>query len=160
MEGNIRTTDLRRLQTLAEFRYTLRQFLHFSEQASIGAGLHPQQHQLLLQIIGVPPGVTATISYAAERLGLRHNTVVELSKRCEEERLIRRTHDASDQRWVVLQVTPRGQQLLQALSEDHARELNELAPRLIQALAQVRSNRQPDRSSLATQESKRDINAI
>jgi DNA-binding MarR family transcriptional regulator len=104
--------------------------------------------------------VTATISYAAERLGLRHNTVVELSKRCEEERLIRRTHDASDQRWVVLQVTPRGQQLLQALSEDHARELNELAPRLIQALAQIRSNRQPDRSSLATQESKRDINAI
>jgi DNA-binding MarR family transcriptional regulator len=85
---------------------------------------------------------------------------VELSKRCEEEGLIRRTHDAPDQRWVVLQVTPRGQQLLQALSEDHARELNELAPRLIQALARIRSNRQPDRSSLAAQESKRDINAI
>ncbi len=157
----MRTTDLRRLQTLAEFRYTLRQFLHFSEQASIGAGLHPQQHQLLLQIIGVPTGVTATVSYAAERLGLRHNTVVELSKRCEEEGLIRRTHDASDHRWVVLQVTPRGQQLLQSLSEDHARELNELAPRLIQALAQIRSNGQPARSYISTKESsKRDINAI
>jgi DNA-binding MarR family transcriptional regulator len=78
----------------------------------------------------------------------------------EEEGLIRRTHYVPDQRWVVLQVTPRGQQLLQALSEDHARELNELAQRMLQALAQIRSNRQPARSYPATKESKRDINAI
>jgi len=38
-----------------------------------------------------------------------------------------------------LQVTPKGEQLLQSLSEDHAQELYELAPRLIEALTRIRS---------------------
>jgi DNA-binding MarR family transcriptional regulator len=126
-----------RLQTLAEFRYALRQFLHFSEQAAAKAGLHPQQHQLLLQVAGIPDRVAPTISYAAERLGLRHHTVVELSKRCEEQGLIRRTQNTHDRRYVELQVTLQGRQLLQSLSEDHAHELYELAPRLIAALTQI-----------------------
>jgi DNA-binding MarR family transcriptional regulator len=132
-------TTQQRLQTLAEFRYALRQFLHFSEEAAVKAGLHPQQHQLLLQIAGIPHGVAPTISYAAERLGLRHHTVVELSKRCEQQGLIRRTQNTHDRRYVELQVTSQGQQLLQSLSEDHAHELYELAPRLIAALTQIRA---------------------
>ena len=131
-------TARERLQTLAEFRYALRQFLHFSEQAASEAGLHPQQHQLLLQIAGIPDGVAPTISYAAERLGLRHHSVVELSKRCEEQGLIRRTQNTHDRRCVELQVTAHGRQLLRSLSEDHAHELYELAPRLITALTQIR----------------------
>ena len=127
------------LQSLAEFRYVLRQFLYFSEQAAAKAGLHPQQHQLLLQIAGIPDRVAPTISYAAERLGLRHHTVVELSKRCEEQGLIRRTQNTHDRRYVELQVTSQGRRLLQSLSEDHAHELNELGPRLIAALTEIRS---------------------
>jgi DNA-binding MarR family transcriptional regulator len=150
-----------RLQTLAEFRYALRQFLHFSEGAAARAGLHPQQHQLLLQISGAPDGVAATISYAAEKLGLRHHSVVELSKRCEEEGLIHRTHNMRDQRCVLLQVTPKGQQLLQALSEDHARELYELAPRLIEALTRIRSaNRPRARGGASTKESQRTTHEV
>jgi DNA-binding MarR family transcriptional regulator len=68
---------------------------------------------------------------------------VELSKRCEEEGLIHRTHNMRDQRCVVLQLTAKGEQLLQALSEDHARELYELAPRLIEALTRIRSTNKP-----------------
>jgi DNA-binding MarR family transcriptional regulator len=132
-------TVQQRLQTLAEFRYALRQFLHFSEEAAAKAGLHPQQHQLLLQIAGIPHGVAPTISYAAERLGLRHHTAVELSKRCEQQGLIRRTQNTHDRRYVELQVTSQGRQLLQSLSEDHAHELYELAPRLIAALTQIRA---------------------
>jgi DNA-binding MarR family transcriptional regulator len=128
-----------RLQTLAEFRYALRQFLHFSEEAAAKAGLHPQQHQLLLQVAGIPAGVAPTISYVAERLGLRHHTVVELSKRCEEQGLIRRTQNTHDRRCVELHATSQGRQLLQALSQDHAHELYDLAPRLIAALTQIRS---------------------
>ena len=143
MEKNAKVVARQRLQTLAEFRYTLRQFLHFSEGAAARAGLHPQHHQLLLQISGAPDGVVATVSYAAEKLGLRHNSVVELSKRCEEECLSHRTHNMRDQRCVVLQVTPKGQQLLESLSEDHARELYELAPRLIKALTRIRSSNKP-----------------
>ena len=138
VSNSSKKTARERLQTLAEFRYALRQFLHFSEQAASEAGLHPQQHQLLLQIAGIPEGVAPTISYAAERLGLRHHTVVELSKRCEEQGLIRRTQNMHDRRYVELQVTAHGRELLRSLSEDHAHELYELAPRLITALTQIR----------------------
>lgn len=41
-------------EALAEFRYGLRQFLHFSEQAARAAGLEPQQHQALLALRGLP----------------------------------------------------------------------------------------------------------
>jgi len=132
--------DRQRLQTLAEFRYSLRQFLHFSERCSADAGLHPQQHQLLLHVAGAPDGVETTVSYVADRLGLRHHSVVELSKRCEEAGLIHRTHDTSDRRRVVLQVTTQGHRVLRSLSDDHERELNELLPRLVSALKLIRGS--------------------
>jgi DNA-binding MarR family transcriptional regulator len=135
--------DRQRLQTLAEFRYALRQFLHFSETCSTDAGLHPQQHQLLLHIAGAPDGAETTISYIAERLGLRHHTVVELSKRCEEAGLIHRKHDTPDRRCVTLHVTPKGHRVLRALSDDHERELHELAPKLIRALKLIRGSDKP-----------------
>ncbi len=131
--------DKQKLQTLAEFRYMLRRFLHFSEEAARKADLPTQQHQLLLQIAGVPDEVAPTISYLAERLGLRHHSVVELSKRCQEQGLILRTHASLDRRCVVLQVTLKGERRLKELSDDHARELYELAPQLIRALTQIQS---------------------
>lgn len=140
MTKSLQAKDRQRVQTLAEFRYALRQFLHFSEARAVDAGLHPQQHQLLLHIAGAPDDVETTVSYAAERLGLRHHSVVELSKRCEEAGLIRRTHDSSDGRRVVLQVTAEGQRVLRTLSEDHERELHELLPTLIRTLTQIRSS--------------------
>jgi DNA-binding MarR family transcriptional regulator len=144
-----------RLRTLAEFRYQLRLFLHFSETAALKFGLQPQQHQLLLQIAAVPDRVAATIGYAAERLGLRHNTVVELTNRCQEAGLVVRKQAGSDQRCVLLEVSPRGREMLEALSIDHARELNELAPRLIRTLTTLRAvHRKPERR--ATRE-KREI---
>ena len=128
-----------RIQRLADFRHQLRVFLQFSEKAAARSGLQPQQHQLLLQVAGVPNGVLATVGYVTERLGLRHNTVVELSKRSEEAGLVARKQDADDRRRVILKLTPRGRKILDALSEDHARELNELAPQLIEALSALSS---------------------
>jgi DNA-binding MarR family transcriptional regulator len=137
MSKKLPPEDGLRLQNLAEFRYELRQFLQFSESCSVEAGLHPQQHQLLLQLAGAPDGLDTTVSYAAERLGLRHHTVVELSKRCEEAGLIHRNQDLNDRRRIQLQVTAKGHRVLRVLSEDHERELYELGPRLIQALSRV-----------------------
>jgi DNA-binding MarR family transcriptional regulator len=137
MAKNLPVEDRRRLQNLAEFRYELRQFLQFSESCAAEAGLHPQQHQLLLQIAGAPNEAETTVSYAAERLGLRHHTVVELSKRCEEAGLIHRNQDLNDRRRVQLQVTAKGHRVLRVLSEDHERELYELGPRLIRALSLI-----------------------
>jgi len=125
------------LRTLAEFRYELRQFLHFSESAAVKAGLQPQQHQLLLQVAGAPKGEAVTIAYAAERLSLRHHSVVELVNRSEREGLLVRTVDARDQRRAILQVTRKGELVLGRLAGDHARELKEMAPRLAKALKRI-----------------------
>jgi DNA-binding MarR family transcriptional regulator len=128
-----------RLQILAEFRHQLRLFLHFSEEAAQRHGLHPQQHQLLLQIAGASNGEEATIGYAAERLGLRHHTVVELSDRCEEAGLVVRKPAESDRRRVLLDLSEKGRGMVEALSIDHARELNELAPQLVRTLTRLRT---------------------
>ena len=97
------------LRTLAEFRYELRKFLHFSENAAVEAGLQPQQHQLLLQVTGAPDGEAVTIAYAAERLSLRHHSVVELVNRSEREGLLTRTVDTRDRRRAILELTRKGE---------------------------------------------------
>jgi DNA-binding MarR family transcriptional regulator len=128
----------RLLSTLADFRYELRRFLLFSESAALEAGLHPQQHQLLLQVAGAPASTAVTIAYAASRLGLRHNSAVELVDRSGREGLLARMTDADDKRRAILRVTRKGRHVLGRLAEDHARELNEMTPRLIKALEHVR----------------------
>src|SRR5215472_6942099 len=126
------------LTTLADFRYELRRFLQFSESAAQNARLHPQQHQLLLQVAGAPEGTAVTIAYAADRLGLRHNSTVELVDRSVREGLLTRRTDPDDKRRAILHITHKGKQLLDCLSDEHARELNELAPRLERALKHIR----------------------
>jgi DNA-binding MarR family transcriptional regulator len=125
------------LRTLAEFRFELRRFLQFSECAALDAGLQPQQHQLLLQVAGAPESAVVTIAYAAERLGLKHNSAVELVNRSEREDLLARTADVGDKRRAILRLTRKGKQVMGRLAGAHARELNELAPRLAQALEHI-----------------------
>lgn len=125
------------LRVLAEFRFELRRFLHFSESAAMEAGLQPQQHQLLLQVAGAAEGTSVTIAYAAERLGLKHNSAVELVDRSVREGLLARVVDTADRRRAILRVTRKGEQALGRLAEDHARELNELAPRLTKSLKRI-----------------------
>jgi DNA-binding MarR family transcriptional regulator len=125
------------LKTLAEFRFELRRFLHFSESAALEAGLQPQQHQLLLQVAGAPENTAVTIAYAAERLGLKHNSTVELVDRSEREGLLARTTDTGDRRRAILKVTRKGKRILGLLAGDHARELIDLAPRLAMALEHI-----------------------
>jgi DNA-binding MarR family transcriptional regulator len=132
--------DLALLRTLAEFRCELRRFLHFSEQAASGAGLQPQQHQLLLQVAGAPDHADVTISYAAQRLSLKHNSTVELVDRSEREGLLTRTVDGLDKRRALLRVTPKGARILDQLSVIHVRELDEMAPRLFNTLRHMRAS--------------------
>lgn len=131
------------LSTLADFRFELRRFLQFSEGAAMEAGLQPQQHQLLLQVAGAPEGTPVTIAYAATRLGLKHNSTVELVDRSEREELIERTADKDDKRRAILRLTRKGRHVLHELAGDHARELNELAPRLVKALRRVQLHTRP-----------------
>lgn len=127
-------------QSLAEFRHQLRLFLAASEEAAHKAGLHPQQHQLLLAIVGAGDGQTPSIAYVAERLGLKHNTVVELVDRSEQQGLLQRRSDPKDGRRVRVEATARGRRLLARLSQFHFQELNLRAPQLIAALQNVLRN--------------------
>jgi DNA-binding MarR family transcriptional regulator len=78
-----------------------------------------------------------TIAYAAMRLGLKHNSAVELVDRCEREGLLVRIADDQDRRRAILRVTRKGQHVLSRLADDHARELNEMAPRLVKSLKHI-----------------------
>jgi DNA-binding MarR family transcriptional regulator len=122
------------LRGLADFRATLRGFLHFSEAAAACVGLTSQQHQLMLQIAGAPEDVVITVGYLAERLALRHNSAVELCNRCEAAGWIARYRFAENRRLVTLRLTSAGKELLDELSIDHFRELKQLAPKLIRVL--------------------------
>jgi DNA-binding MarR family transcriptional regulator len=84
-----------------------------------------------------------TIAYAAERLGLRHNSVVELANRSEDEGLLERTSDEADARRVLLRVTPRGSRVLQKLAAHHRSELEIMGPALIEALTAIASTTVP-----------------
>ena len=128
------------IRTLAEFRYQMRRFYQFSEKAALSAGVHPRQYQLLLQVAAAPEGTNVTIAYLAERLGLKHNSTVELVDRSENEGLVARYEDSADRRRTILRVTRKGHQLLSKLAGQHGRELNEAAPRLIQVLEHIRSH--------------------
>jgi hypothetical protein len=41
---------------------------------------------------------------------------------------------------VMLETTPKGQRILQTLSDDHERELYELVPRMVRALTTIRNS--------------------
>jgi DNA-binding MarR family transcriptional regulator len=124
-------------QSLAEFRYQIRRFLTFSEGEARAAGLEPQQHQLLLAIKGLPKKLRPTIGTLAERLQLRHHSAVELVNRLVENRLATRRRSDVDGREVLIQVTTRGEQLLQRLSLAHKDELRSMGPSLVRTLQAI-----------------------
>ena len=119
---------------LAEFRYQIRSFLHFSEQQVRKLGIEPQQHQLLLAVKGLPAGRHATIGELADRLHLKHHSVVELADRLENQGLIERSTGNEDRRKVILQLTASGSAVLRKLSLAHDAELETAGPALAEAL--------------------------
>ena len=124
-------------RALADFRYVLRKFLAFSEQTARDVDIEPKQHQLLLAVRGLPEGQEPTVQVIAERMSLRHHTVVELVDRLERAGLARRSRDENDRRKVHVVITNRGQDLLRKLSVAHAEELRQTAPKLVAALGRV-----------------------
>lgn len=122
-------------RALAEFRYRLRRFVRFSEEAATEVGIEPRQHQLLLAVRGLPLGFAPTVGVLAERLQLRHHSTVELIDRCEARGLVRRTPHGSDRRQVVVALTASGQRLLRRLSVAHRSELRTVGSELLESLA-------------------------
>lgn len=125
---------------LAAFRYALRQFTHYSEEAAISAGLTPQQHQALLALKGFPGREQITVGELAERMQIRHHSAVELADRLAAEGLVRRKTSKIDRRQVRLTLTARGLAFLERLSASHKEELKRIAPSLHRILDELSSS--------------------
>ncbi|ULT59400.1 MarR family transcriptional regulator [Neobacillus drentensis] len=113
-------------ELLAEFRYQLKKFLHFSDSEARKVGMTPQQHQLLLAIKGFPGRNTVTPRELAERLFITHNACVGLIDRCSQLGLVTRMSNPDDGRSVLITLTIHGEEILQRLSEIHLEEIRKI----------------------------------
>jgi DNA-binding MarR family transcriptional regulator len=110
------------IRDLAQFRYALRRFLRFSENAARQSGITPQQHQLLLGVAGFTGRGSATVSELAEFLQERSHSVVGLIERAAQHGLVRRTQDKADRRVVNISLTTAGKEILSRLTLLHHEE--------------------------------------
>jgi DNA-binding MarR family transcriptional regulator len=127
MSNSLDNASKRRLEALSEFRYRLRSFLRFSEDAAREAGVTALQYQLLLHTQGFPGRQWASVSELAERLQAQPHGAVALVSRCEEAGLVRRQPSTVDRRQVEVHLLPKGRKVLAKLAERHLTELSELA---------------------------------
>ena len=133
-------------RALAEFRYRIRIFLNGSEEAARKAGLEPQQYALMLALRGLPLDVEPSIREMAERMQLRHHSVVELVDRLERRQFLRRERSRDDRRQVILHLTSRGERILTRLAKQRITELRDAAPALVESLTAVIRSTQANRA--------------
>lgn len=124
-------------QALAEFRYQIRKFLHFSDHAVAEAGLEKGQYQLMLAIKGMPADVQPRIRDVANRMQIQHHSAVELINRLEAGGYVHRERGMEDRREVLLALTPKGEQMLSGLALHHHEQLQSAAPKLVAALRRL-----------------------
>ena len=118
-------------EAIAAFRYAIRRFQRFSEQAARREGITPQQHQVLLALKGFPGREYASVSELADRLQMRQHSMVGLIDRTEAQGLVWRKAGEVDRRQVFIHLTPGGEEKLQRLSMQHRRELRTMRDALL-----------------------------
>jgi DNA-binding MarR family transcriptional regulator len=106
-------------EALSDFRYQLRRFLRFSEEAVRGEGITPLQYLLLLHIRGYPGRDWATVGELAERLQSHHHGAVALVSRCEALGLVKRRPSEADRRRVEIHLTAKGTRCVESLARVH-----------------------------------------
>jgi DNA-binding MarR family transcriptional regulator len=127
-------------QALAELRRRIRKFVHEGDAVASAAGLEPQQYLLLLMIRGIPAGQEATVSNLAERLVLKHHSVVELIDRLETHGYVRRNRSREDRRSVLVSLLPRGEKILQDVAQHRIGELRATGAALVNAISSLLQN--------------------
>ena len=121
-------------RALADFRYQIRRFLHFSEEATREQGLEPQQHQMLLAIRALSESTGPTIGELAAHLLIRHHSAVGLIDRLAARGLVERSRHGEDRRQVQIRLTAAGEGVLGHLAGIHREELWKSGPLLVQIL--------------------------
>lgn len=124
-------------EVLAAFRYSLRQFLRFSEEAARRVGITPQQYLALIAVRGFPGKERITVSELAERLQIRHHSAVGLIDRMVTQGLMVRQPGDDDRRQVFVSLTPYGTELLEPLAGAHRDQLQRLSADMRDILARL-----------------------
>jgi len=141
MGRRLRKSDF---EKLAAFRYALRRFARFSEDAVRPLGLEPQQHQALLAVEGFPGRSWVSLGELAEQLQIRHNSAVGLVDRLEKSGLMIRGAAPEDGRRVHVRLTPKGRAVLERLSAVHREELRRIGPSLQGLLVDLAGGKAPE----------------
>lgn len=123
---NTVTLSKQDFEQLADFRYQLRIFLRFSEEVTQQHGITVLQYLLLLQVKGYPDKEWATIAELAERLQSHHHGVVSLVSRCEKAGLVLRHAGQYDKRCVEIQLTSKGEILVNQIAQRHKDQVSQL----------------------------------
>jgi DNA-binding MarR family transcriptional regulator len=126
-------------EALAELRYLGRKFLRFSKDwLRANAGLTPEQYEALLAIKASSSSDGLTISQLSERLQVRHHSAVNIVDRLTERKLVRRETGEADRRQRHVQLTAKGEKLIQELASMHYKELCNRSKEMIEALERLR----------------------
>jgi DNA-binding MarR family transcriptional regulator len=125
---------------LAELRHLIRNFVKEGDAVARAAGLEPQQYLLLLAIRGLPEGQDATIQTLADRLALKHHSMVELIDRLELHDYVRRSRSRDDRRRVLVTLLPRGERVLEQVARHRISELRSSGAALVKAVGALLRN--------------------
>jgi DNA-binding MarR family transcriptional regulator len=127
-------TDYRRL---AQFRFALREFLHFSDAAAGQVGLTPQQYQAMVAVRGLAGEHPPSVGDLARWLLIEHHSAVGLVDRLSAAGLIVRGKEGGDGRRVTLSLTSKAEQVLTGLVDAHRAELRRLIPLIKPLLSEL-----------------------
>jgi DNA-binding MarR family transcriptional regulator len=111
------------LVALANFRFALRTFLAFSEQAAANLGMTMQWYQALLVIKTYRSGDHISVGELAEQLMIKNHSAAELVSRLAQAKLVRRKTDPTDRRRSLVIMTPMGNRRLAQLAAVHLKRL-------------------------------------
>ena len=123
---------------LGEFRRAIREFLAVSQEGAANHGLTAQQHQALLAIRAHAGPEPMTIGELAERLMIKSHSAVGLVTRLEERDLVLRRACEDDRRKALLELRPRGAEVLEAISLRNLRQIGRAAETLEDVVKTVR----------------------
>ena len=125
-------------QWLGEFRRAIREFLAFSEESARGQGVTSQQHQALLAIKSHPGAEPMSIGELAQSLLIKNHSAVGLVARLVERGLVSRRPSDTDRRRVLLELEPRGEEILARISQHNLGKLAGSARSLRRVLSLVK----------------------
>lgn len=123
-------------KVLASVRAELRSFAHFTERVTSGAGLTPQQHQILLALRAAD-GLELTIGQLAGTMFLKPHSVSGMADRLASVGLVERVRSDEDRRSIRLRLTDKAKGVLASLGQAHKDELRRIRPLLISLLSQL-----------------------